>query len=144
MIGEASSGRDALQMVYQLSPDMVIMDIAMPDIERRRGDSPNPRKLPGLQSPRSQHAQGRRLRPRVPSCRSKGYLLKDAIDQDLLPAVRAVAGGDGFLSPEISGRSSMTTSRPKTRSIVSLPESGKFWQLLADGKVAKEIATRST
>jgi two-component system, NarL family, response regulator NreC len=141
VIGEASSGRDALQMVYQLSPDMVIMDIAMPDMN---GVEATRRILENYPACKvlvlSMHKDAVYVRESL-RAGAKGYLLKDAIDQDLLRAVRAVAGGDGFLSPEISGTvldDYQQTEDPFDRLTARERE---VLQLLADGKVAKEIAT---
>src|SRR5687767_1998143 len=100
VIAEAGNGPEAVRLAIELRPDLVIMDIAMPE-------------MTGVEATR-------RIRESCPDCRvlilsmhkdsvyvreslragARGYLLKDSIDEDLLRAVRAVAQGDGFLSPE--------------------------------------------
>ena len=72
---------------------------------------------------------------------ARGYLLKESIDEDLLRAVRAVAGGGGFLSPEIS-RTVLDDYQQTTDPFDLLTaREREVLQLLADGKVAKEVAT---
>jgi DNA-binding NarL/FixJ family response regulator len=71
---------------------------------------------------------------------AKGYILKDAIDQDLLRAVRAVVAGDAFLSPEIS-RTVLDDYQQIQDPFDSLTaRERQVMQMLAEGKVAKEIA----
>jgi DNA-binding NarL/FixJ family response regulator len=73
---------------------------------------------------------------------AKGYLLKDAIDGDLVAAVRAVARGDGFLSPEISGTVLDDYQKHVTDPLdLVTNRERQILQLLASGKTSKEIAT---
>src|SRR5258706_8846447 len=72
---------------------------------------------------------------------ARGYLLKDAIDSDLLRAVRAVAAGGGFLSPEISATVLEDYQQTTDPFDTLTAREREVLQMLADGKVAKEIAT---
>ncbi|HUQ93957.1 MAG TPA: response regulator transcription factor, partial [Bryobacteraceae bacterium] len=72
---------------------------------------------------------------------ARGYLLKDAIDEDFLRAVRAVAAGEAFLSPAVS-RTVLEDYQQTTDPFDSLTaREREVLQMLAEGKVAKEIAT---
>ncbi|HUQ93952.1 MAG TPA: response regulator transcription factor, partial [Bryobacteraceae bacterium] len=72
---------------------------------------------------------------------ARGYLLKDAIDEDFLRAVRAVAAGEGFLSPAVS-RAVLEDYQQTSDPFDSLTaREREVLQMLAEGKVAKEIAT---
>src|SRR5262249_16776366 len=73
---------------------------------------------------------------------AKGYLLKEAIDQDLLRAIRAVANGDGFLSPEVSGTLLEEYKQTEDPFDLLTAREREVLQLLAEGKVAKEIASQ--
>jgi DNA-binding NarL/FixJ family response regulator len=72
---------------------------------------------------------------------ARGYLLKEGIDEDLLRAVRAVAQGGGFLSPEISGAVLDEYQQTADPFDLLTAREREVLQLLADGKVAKEVAT---
>jgi DNA-binding NarL/FixJ family response regulator len=73
---------------------------------------------------------------------AKGYLLKDAIDSDLLAAVRAVSRGDGFLSPEISGTVLDDYQKHVTDPLDLITNRERqILQMLASGKTSKQIAT---
>jgi DNA-binding NarL/FixJ family response regulator len=103
VVGEASGGAEAIAMEHQLAPDVVVMDMAMPEVNglhaaieilRRRRDCP----ILIL----SMHAEEQYVRNAL-DAGVKGYILKNALETDLTSAVRAVAGGGVFLSPEIAG-----------------------------------------
>jgi DNA-binding NarL/FixJ family response regulator len=72
---------------------------------------------------------------------AKGYLLKESIDQDLLRAIRSVANGDGFLSPEVSATVLDEYQQTEDPFDQLTAREREVFQLLAEGKVAKEIAT---
>src|SRR5262249_48745187 len=72
---------------------------------------------------------------------ARGYLLKESIDEDLLKAVRAVASGDGFLSPEVSRTVLEDYQRTEDPFDRLTAREREVLQMLAEGKVAKEVAT---
>ena len=141
VIGEASQGREAVRFALTLRPDLVIMDIAMPEVN-------------GVEATR-------RIIEQSPDCRililsmhkdvvyvretlragAKGYLLKESIDHDLLRAVRAVAGGDSFLSPEVSRTVLEDYQQIEDPFDLLTARERQVLQMLAEGKVAKEVAT---
>lgn len=102
IVGEASNGREALEVVDRVAPDVVIMDIAMPLLngieaaKRITGDTPKTAVL--ILSMHSD--EGYILRALKAGAR--GYLLKDSAEADLIQAVRAVAAGKAFFSPTVS------------------------------------------
>ncbi len=100
--GEASNGREAIEIVIRESPDVVIMDIGMP-------------LLNGIEAAKRIHEQRLRTAIVILSMHSdegyivkalragaRGYLLKDSAEADLIQAVRAVASGKAFFSPAVS------------------------------------------
>jgi DNA-binding NarL/FixJ family response regulator len=72
---------------------------------------------------------------------AKGYLLKESIDHDLLRAIRAVAQGDGFLSPEVSATVLEDYQQVADPFDQLTAREREVLQMLAEGLVAKEIAT---
>jgi DNA-binding NarL/FixJ family response regulator len=141
VIGEAGQGNEAVRLTGQLRPDLVIMDIAMPEVngvEATRQIKENYPECKVLIL--SMHKDAVYVRETL-RAGAKGYLLKESIDQDLVKAVRAVASGDGFLSPEVS-RTVLEDYQQTEDPFDSLTaRERQVLQMLAEGKVAKEIAT---
>ena len=100
--GEAGNGREAVELAEKLHPDVVVMDVAMPELNgieatrRLAASSPHTRVLA-----LSMHKDSVYVRE-ILRAGARGYLLKDSIDTDLINAVRAVAKGDGYISPGVS------------------------------------------
>lgn len=141
VVGEAGNGTDAVRLAVELKPTMVIMDIAMPEIngvEATRRIAENVPECKVLVM--SMHKDAVYVRETL-RAGAKGYLLKEAIDQDMVRAIRAVANGDGFLSPEVSGTVLDEYQRTEDPFDQLTAREREVMQLLAEGKVAKEIAT---
>jgi LuxR family maltose regulon positive regulatory protein len=103
VVGEAGDGREALDAVRELSPDVVIMDISMPNVDGIAATrdimacSPDT-KVIGL----SIHG-GRRFVENMLEAGAAGYILKDTVPEQLVEAVHAVLKGENYLSPSITG-----------------------------------------
>jgi two-component system, NarL family, response regulator NreC len=102
VVGDAANGRDAMALVEQLEPDVVVMDIAMPvlnGIEAARQISAKcPRSAVVFVS---MHSDESYVLKALKSG-ARGYLLKDSAEQDLINAIVAVNEGKAFFSPAIS------------------------------------------
>ena len=141
IVGEAADGRQALRMVRDLTPDLVLMDIAMPGLngleaaERIHGIHPQT-KIIIL----SMHANEEYVAQALKAGAS-GYLLKDAATAELEMALKSVSMGQFYLSPAISrqvvdnylhgGPTGIDVLTPRQREIL---------QLIAEGKSTREIA----
>lgn len=141
VIAEAGDGAETVRLTLQLHPNLVIMDIAMPRVNgveatRRIIEASPDAKILIL----SMHKDAVYVRETL-RAGAKGYLLKESIDQDLLRAVRAVAQGDGFLSPEVSNTVLQDYQHVADPFDQLTAREREVMQLLAEGKVAKEIAT---
>src|ERR1700676_1927174 len=140
--GEAGNGREAVELADKLHPDVVVMDVAMPELNgieaTRRITAASPRtRILAL----SMHKDSVYVRE-ILRAGARGYLLKDSIDSDLLAAVRAVAKGEGYLSPAVSD-AVLTDYRKHVTDPIDLltTREREVLQLIAEGKTNKEIAT---
>ena len=146
VVGEASDGRQAVQMAESENPDVVIMDIVMPGLSGIEATAQivkrNPRTGVVIFS---MHADDTYL-SRALAAGAKGYLLKDGEDIDLARAVEAAAEGKAFFSPNIASilvgdYMRQLQQRGLQDSYDLLTEREKeTLQLLAEGKTNKEVA----
>jgi len=145
VVAMADNGRTAVQLAGQLMPDIAVIDIAMPDmngIEATRRISAENREVKVLSL--SMHS-ARRFVVEALSAGAKGYLLKDCAFDDLVRAIRTVAGNETYLSPKVAGLivkdylKRSPESAPPAVSLLSSRER-EVLQLIAEGESTKEIA----
>jgi DNA-binding NarL/FixJ family response regulator len=141
IVGEAGNGREAISQAAELQPDVVVMDVAMPELNgieatRRIAESSPRARVLAL----SMHKDSVYVRE-ILRAGAKGYLLKESIDVDLLTAVRALAKGEGYLSPAVS-EAVLSDYRKHVTDPLDLLSSREreVLQLIAEGKTNKEIA----
>jgi len=102
IVGEASDGQEALRLLDSMEPDIVILDVAMPRLNGIDVAAHARKRRPDLRViVLSMHSDESYV-VRALAAGARGYLLKEATDDDLLPAVRAVAAGRTFFSPAVS------------------------------------------
>jgi DNA-binding NarL/FixJ family response regulator len=139
--GEAANGREAVELAAQLNPDIVVMDVAMPELNgieaTRRLLAANPHiRVIAL----SMHKDSAYVRE-ILRAGARGYLLKDSGADDLVKAIRAVAGGESYLSPAVSNAVLDDYRKHVTNPIDLLTSwEREVLQMLAEGKTNKEIA----
>lgn len=146
VVADAADGLEALRLCEQHRPDVLILDIAMPKLNgievaaRAQKLDPAPRVVI-----LSMHADESYIL-RALAAGARAYLLKDATDEDLLPAVRAVTAGRRFFSPAVTGvlvedYVRQVQARGLTESYHLLTDREKeVLQLLAEGRSNKEVA----
>ena len=142
VVGEAASGREAVAMCRELSPDIAIVDIAMPEMNgveatrqiRQDGSGASVIIL-------SMHKDAMYVRETL-RAGAKGYLLKDAMDKDIVQAIRAVARGEAFLSPGVSATVLDDYQKHVTDPLdLVTNRERQILQMLAGGKTSKDIAS---
>lgn len=141
VVGEASNGREAVELAIALKPDVVIMDVTMPELNgiegtRRISDSCDRTRVLAL----SMHRDSMYVRE-ILRAGARGYLVKDSDDDTLLDAVRAVARGEAYLSPAVSDAVLTDYRRHVTNPLDLLSSREReVMQMIAEGKTNKEIA----
>lgn len=147
VVGEAGNGRDALGLIRSLAPDVVLMDISMPEMNGLDAAARALREYPELKVIIvSMHATEAHV---VEALRAgaAGYLLKDADAGELERAVRAVARGERFLTPSVSRHilerfvRSERCERASDAGALS-PRQREVLQLIAEGRSTRDIAER--
>jgi DNA-binding NarL/FixJ family response regulator len=141
VVGEAKTGREAIEEATKLKPDLVVMDISMPELNgieatRQICSELTHTKVLAL----SMHRDAVYVRE-VLRAGARGYLLKDSEDDDLLKAIRAVCRGEAYLSPAISD-AVLTDYRKHVSNPVDLLTSREreIFTMIAEGKTNKDIA----
>ncbi len=141
IVGEAGNGREAVELAGTLQPDVIVMDVAMPELNgieatRRLADTAPRTRVLAL----SMHKDSVYVRE-ILRAGARGYLLKDSIASDLLAAVRAVARGEGYLSPGVSDAVLDDYRRhvTDTNDLLTSRER-EVLQMIAEGKTNKDIA----
>jgi len=141
VVGEVANGREAVEQATALQPDVVIMDVTMPELNgieaTRRITAALPRTRVLALSMHKDSVYVREIL-RAGAC---GYLLKDSGEGDLVSAVRAVARGEGYLSSGVSD-AVLTDYRKHVTDPIDLLSSREreVLQMIAEGKTNKEIA----
>ena len=142
VVGEVSNGREAVEQATVLQPDVIIMDVTMPELNgieatRRIAELVPRARVLAL----SMHRDSVYVRE-ILRAGARGYLLKDSSEVDLISAVRAVAQGEGYLSPAVSEAVLSDYRKHVTNPIDMLTSREReVLQLVAEGKTNKEIAT---
>jgi len=143
VVAEASDGREAIERAVAERPDLVIMDISMRELNGIEATSRIRDQLPGtsvliLSSHATAEFVGRAL-----SAGASGYVVKDAMPQELSAAITAIRRGQAYLSPTASQHvaASLTRGGKVESPLQSLsPRQREILQMIAEGKTVKQIA----
>ena len=141
VVGEAKTGREAIEEARRLKPDVVVMDVSMPELNGIEGtrqicDEMKHTRVLAL----SMHKDAVYVRE-ILRAGARGYLLKDSEDDDLVRAIRCLQRGEAFLSPAISD-AVLNDYRKHVSNPVDLLTSREreILTMVADGKTNKDIA----
>ncbi len=144
VVGEAANGHQAVRLVQQLRPDVVVMDIAMPELNGIEATREIRQSCPATQAViLSMHSTAEHIF-RALEAGARGYLLKESAGLEVVEAVRAVHAGRRYLSQRISDtviddylrQRQAATKDPLER---LTPRERQVLQLVAEGKSSAEI-----
>ena len=147
VVGEAGDGREAVQMAEELRPNMIVLDIAMPQLNGIDAAEQILRRSPETKVILLSMYADEEYLTRALTAGVNGYLIKDSAEVDLVRAVRAVAAGKSFFSPAVA----QTLAEDYVRQLQSKGLQDSYdlltsreketLQLLAEGKSNKEVAS---
>jgi two-component system, NarL family, response regulator NreC len=146
IVGEARDGRQAVELVKELKPDLLLMDVSMPDLngfdatQRVHELDPNIKVLILTMHDEEE------LVARCLEAGAAGYIIKDAPASQLLYAIEMVQKGERYLSPvvlkQVVAGYVKNSNVPQTSYDRLSPREREVLKLLAEGLSVKEIATR--
>jgi two-component system, NarL family, response regulator NreC len=146
VIGEAATGTDAVKRAKQLKPDVVIMDISMPEQDGIESMRQIIKSLPSRVLILTVHLEHQVISEAV-AAGAAGYLAKDSLDQELVAAVRTIVHGGTVFSPNVLKRLAESSQigvpgGTASRSLEALTSREReVFLLLAEGKTPSEVAT---
>jgi DNA-binding NarL/FixJ family response regulator len=146
VVGEASNGREAVELCQTLQPHIAVMDVSMPQLNGLEAASQVQRVAAGTKVIMLSMYRDETYLLRALTAGARGYLLKDAAEDEILPAVLAVIGGNTYFSSSISEtlldeHIRYLQKRGLQDSYDLLTEREKeVLQLLAEGRSNKEVA----
>jgi len=147
VVGDAGDARSAIEIVGELRPDLVLLDITMPGLSGIDAVAPIKRASPRSRVLMASQHEGQKFVRQALMAGADGYLSKDSEPEELALAIEAIHRGDSYLSPKVAN-SIMThavrgeVAPPDEESALSVltPREREVFQLLALGKANKEVA----
>ncbi len=145
VVGEAADGRDAVTQARLLRPDVIVMDIAMPELNGVEATRLILAESPQVRIVALSMYADRRFVAEILRAGALGYVLKDGAFEELALAIRTITEGKTYLSPSIAGlvveELMQRTSTPGSPSLGGLtPRERQVLKLLAEGMRPREIA----
>jgi len=148
VVGEADNGLTAVEMTRKIRPDVVLMDVTMPELNGVEATRQIKSELPNVKVlALSVHAKREFVLDMIKAGVS-GYMLKECVFDDLVQAIKIVVAGHSYLSPQIASivldgitRDNAFNNGGRDRETLTTREK-HILQLLTEGKSAKQIASQ--
>jgi len=136
VVGEASDGEEAVRLALELKPKVIVMDCAMPELNGIEATRKILKKLPNAEILMLSMHSEETLVNQAMDAGARGYILKNAMDLDLVSAVKSVAAGLTVLDPQVSRPHALKGERGGGLTQREL----EILQHIVAGKSNKEIA----
>jgi DNA-binding NarL/FixJ family response regulator len=149
VVGEAADGRSALRLVKDLSPDVVIMDISMPDLNGIDATRRIIADHPGIKVVALSMHYDKQFVSEIFKAGASGYLLKDCAFDEMEHAIRVVMDNKTYINPQIASlvveslvnQPAATPANTQAFSLLTERER-EVLQLIAEGNSTKQIASQ--
>ena len=136
IVGEASNGQEAIERAAELHPDVIVMDCALPQVNGIEASRQILEKQPNIGILMlSMHSEDTLVRQAL-DAGAKGYILKNAMDLDLVSAIKRIAAGNTVLDPQLTRGHALKGERDAGLT----PRELEILQHIVGGKSNKEIA----
>jgi DNA-binding NarL/FixJ family response regulator len=136
IVGEASDGQEAIERAAELHPDVIVMDCALPQVNGIEASRQILQKQPNIGILMlSMHSEDTLVRQAL-DAGAKGYILKNAMDLDLVSAIKRIAAGNTVLDPQLTRGHALKGERDAGLT----PRELEILQHIVGGKSNKEIA----
>ena len=146
IVGEANNGREAVKLTLELKPDIVVMDITMPDLNGMEATRKIKKVIPQIKIICLSMHSDRRYVVDMFRAGASGYLIKSCAYKELTDAINIVAANQTYISPQIAhivvdeSISRQKTTKKKAIKSTLTPREREILQLIAEGKNTKYIA----
>ncbi len=146
VVGETGNGREAVRLCRELSPDIIIMDVTMPELNGIEASRQLAAECPGTKVICVSMHSSRRFVVAMLRAGAVGYLLKDAASEELFTALSTIRADQVYLSPSIASvvvENILDPAEGETATASPLtPREKEVLQLLVEGRPASETADR--
>jgi len=145
IIGEAANGQATVSLALKLSPDVIVMDVSMPDMNGIEATRKIIEQSPGVKILALSMHSDKKFVAEMLSAGASGYVLKDSAARELMHAIQAVVKNLSYLSPAIAEimikeyRQILTKENLSVFSLLTSRER-EVLQHIAEGKTTKDIA----
>jgi DNA-binding NarL/FixJ family response regulator len=147
LVGEAANGKECLARVQELNPDILVLDIAMPEMNGEQVARELHHRYPDLKIVALSGYTDLQFVRALIKAGAVGYVVKSASGRELIQALRAVASGKSYLSPEVTGAVMRLWDESATNSGLSQPailgrRETEVLKLIAEGHRSAKIAAQ--
>jgi two-component system NarL family response regulator len=147
LVGEVANGKECLARVQELRPDILVLDIAMPEMNGEQVTRELRHRFPELKIIALSGYTDRQFVRAMTKAGAKGYVVKSASGRELIHALHAVASGKHYLSPEVTGAVMTLWEESTPSSGLSMPKAlgrreKEVLKLIAEGHRSATIATQ--